>query len=52
MIAQGLHNLSRRAKGPFVAFNCAPYRKIYWKANCSALKKGRLPGLGGAEKLV
>ena len=44
MIAQGLHNLSRRAKGPFVAFNCAAVPENLLESELFGYEEGAFTG--------
>jgi formate hydrogenlyase transcriptional activator len=43
LIARAVHRLSSRAAGNFVKVNCAAIPTDYWRANCSAMRKGPLP---------
>jgi PAS domain S-box-containing protein len=54
MIAQGLHNLSRRAKGPFVAFNCAAVPENLLESELFGYEEGAFTGArrGGKVGLI
>lgn len=48
LLAQSIHNASRRADGPFLAINCALCRKTCWRGSCSARKRARIRGRSAA----
>lgn len=54
MIAQGLHNLSRRANGPFVAFNCAAVPENLLESELFGYEEGAFTGArrGGKTGLM
>jgi transcriptional regulator with PAS, ATPase and Fis domain len=51
MIAQGLHNLSRRAKGPFVAFNCAAVPENLLESELFGYEEGAFTGARRGGKI-
>lgn len=51
MIAQGLHNLSRRAKGPFVAFNCAAVPESLLESELFGYEEGAFTGARRGGKI-
>lgn len=51
MIAQGLHNLSRRANGPFVAFNCAAVPENLLESELFGYEEGAFTGARRGGKI-
>ena len=49
LVARALYQHSKRSARPFMSSIAWPFRKIFWKANSLAMKKGPLPEQSTAE---
>ena len=52
LFAQAIHSAGARSRGPFVAVNCSPCRRIFWKVSFLAMWRALSPGQRKRESRV